>query len=173
MTCAIFIVDLATSGFYSNLFIVTKEFVGLKIYLRHPNSHHCSTLHHASSLHHGGCILMYQDLYLRLTKVYQFRVLPFTLNTDLNTDPLNTDPPLPRVFPHLGHTMVGYPHHQSISVLPNIDTWFVPLPDMGIYLSATITYALQSLEPVRFKLNVEKSPEPVPWCLTSPCFSQM
>ena len=87
--------------------------------------------------------------------------------------PSTQTPPLPRVFPHLGHTMVGYPHHQSISVLPNIDTWFVPLPDMGIYLSATITYALQSLEPVRFKLNVEKSPEPVPWCLTSPCFSQM
>ena len=165
MTCAIFIVDLATSGFYSNLFIVTKEFVGLKIYLRHTSSCFITSSWRMYTDVSGSVSTLDQGVSVQGTSFH-------TQHRPQHRPPSTQTPPAPGVPTPRAH-YGGIPHHQSISVLPNIDSWFVPLPDMDIYLSATITYALQSLEPVRFKLNVEKSPEPVPWCLTSPCFSQM
>ena len=54
--------------------------------------------------------------YLRFAfknKVYQFQVLPFSLNT------------APQMFTRLGHTVVGYLRRLGISVIPYLDDWLV------------------------------------------------
>ena len=58
--------------------------------------------------------------YLRFAfqrKVYQFRELPFGLNT------------APQVFTHLGHTVAVYLHRQGISVIPYLGDWLIHHPD--------------------------------------------
>ena len=45
------------------------------------------------------------------SKVYQFLVLLFSLNT------------APQVFTRLGHTVAGYLHHPRILVIPYFDNW--------------------------------------------------
>ena len=51
------------------------------------------------------------------TKVYQFRVLPFGLNT------------APQVFTHLGRTVAGYLHDLGLLVIPYLSDWVVHHPD--------------------------------------------
>ena len=80
----------------------------------------------------AGCVLLHTDLsmqqdskYLRFAfenKVYQFRVLPFGLNT------------APQVFTPLRHTVTGYLHHLGISVVPYLDDWLIHHPDQQVLL---------------------------------------
>ena len=61
--------------------------------------------------------------YLRFAfenKVYQFRVLPFSLNK------------APQVFTRLGHTVSGYLHRLWISVVPYLDEWLIHHPDQQV-----------------------------------------
>ena len=63
--------------------------------------------------------------YLRFAfenKVFQFRVLPFGLNT------------APQIFTRLGHTVTGYLHRLGISVIPYLDNLLVHHPDRQVLL---------------------------------------
>ena len=63
--------------------------------------------------------------YLRFAfenRVYQFRVLPFGLNT------------APQIFTRLGHTVTAYLHRQGISVIPYLDDWLIHHPDRQVLL---------------------------------------
>ena len=77
-------------------------------------------------------------------KVYQFRVLPFSLNT------------APQVFTRFGHTMTGYLHRLGISVIPYLDDWLVHYPDRQVLLYHQ-SQLLNMLKLAGFILN-EKSP---------------
>ena len=68
----------------------------------------------------AGCLLSsiktsrQQKVHFELeNNVYQFRVLPFGLNT------------APQVFTRLGHTVAAYLHRQGISVIPFLDNWLM------------------------------------------------
>ena len=85
--------------------------------------------------------------YLRFAfenKVYQLRVLPFSLNT------------APQIFTRLGHTVTGYLHHQGISVIPYLDDWLVHHPDCHVLLYHQ-SQLLNLLHLVGFVLNRKKS----------------
>ena len=85
--------------------------------------------------------------YLRFAfenKVYQFRVLPFGLNT------------APQVFTHLGHTVTAYLHRQGVSVIPYLDDWLVHHPDRQILLRHQ-ALLIDTLDLVGFILNRKKS----------------
>ena len=56
------------------------------------------------------------------TRCYQFRVLPFSLNTDS------------QVFTHLWHTVAGHFHRPEISVLLYLNDWLVHHPDHQVLL---------------------------------------
>ena len=63
--------------------------------------------------------------YLRFafqSKDYQFRVLPFGLNT------------APQIFTLLAHTVTGYLHCLGILVIPYIEDWLVHHPDRQVLL---------------------------------------
>ena len=117
-------------GFYSNIFMVRRSSGGWcpVIDLKQLNHHidaphfHMHTISSVLSTVKRGDYAFKIDLqdayfplllhpdsrkYLRFAfenKVYQFRVLPFGLNT------------APQVFTHLGHTVAAYLHRQGISV---------------------------------------------------------
>ena len=55
-------------------------------------------------------------------KAYQFRVLPFRLNTAL------------KVLTRLGHKVAAYLHRQEISVIPYVDNWLIHHPDRQVLL---------------------------------------
>ena len=81
--------------------------------------------------------------YLRFAfenKVYQFRVLPFGLNT------------APQVFTRLGHTVTAYLHRQGVSVIPYLDDWLVHHPDRQILLRHQ-ALLIDMLDLVGFILN--------------------
>ena len=85
--------------------------------------------------------------YLRFAfknKVYQFRVLPYSLNT------------APQVFTRLGHTVTGYLHRQGISVIPYLDHWLIHHPD-GQVLLRHQAQLISTLDLVDFILNRKKS----------------
>ena len=85
--------------------------------------------------------------YLRFAfenRVYQFRVLPFGLNT------------APQVFTRLGHTVAAYLHHQGVSVIPYLDDWLIHHPDRQI-LARHQALLLDTLDLVGFILNRKKS----------------
>ena len=96
----------------------------------------------------AGCILSCTNTsrqqevrYLRFAfqnKVYQFRVLPFSLN------------PAPQVFPHLGHTVAAYLHRQGISVIPYLDDWLIHHPDR----QALLWNQFQLLKTLDFVQNI-------------------
>ena len=77
-------------------------------------------------------------------KVYQFRVLPFGLNT------------APQVFTRLGHTVTGYLHRQGISVIPYLDDWLIHHPDHQVLLRHQ-AQLINTLDLVGFILNRKKS----------------
>ena len=77
-------------------------------------------------------------------KVYQFRVLPFGLNT------------APQVFTRLGHTVSGYLHRQGISVIPYLDDWLIHHPDPEVLLRHQ-AQLMNTLDLVGFVLNRKKS----------------
>ena len=85
--------------------------------------------------------------YLRFAfenKVFQFRVLPFGLNT------------APQIFTRLGHTVTGYLHRLVISVIPYLDDWLVHHPDRQVLLRHQ-AQLLETLDLVGFILNRKKS----------------
>ena len=85
--------------------------------------------------------------YLRFAfenRVYQFRVLPFGLNT------------APQVFTRLGHTVAAYLHRQGISVIPFLDDWLIHHPDRQVLLRHQ-AQLLNMLDLVGFILNLKKS----------------
>ena len=61
-------------------------------------------------------------------RVYQFRVLPFGLNT------------APQVFTRLGHTVTAYLHRQGISVIPYLDDWLIHHLDRRVYYDIRLSY---------------------------------
>ena len=86
--------------------------------------------------------------YLRFAfenKVYQFRVLPFCLNT------------APQVFTCLGHTVAAYIHHQGISVIPYLYDWLINHPDCQALPCHVQSPLLETLDLVGLKLNEAKS----------------
>ena len=135
-------------GFYSNVFLVRKASGGWRpvIDLKNLNSHiHAphfrmfTTNSVLSSVRKGDYAFKIdlQDAYFHVpihpssrkflrfafeNKVYQFRVLPFGLNT------------APQVFTRLGHTVTGYLHRQGISVIPYLDGWLVHHPNRQVLL---------------------------------------
>ena len=85
--------------------------------------------------------------YLRFAfenKVYQFQVLPFSLNTD------------PQVFTRLGHTVTGYLHRQGISVIPNLDDRLIHHLDRQVLLQHQ-AQLINTLDLVGFILYRKKS----------------
>ena len=90
--------------------------------------------------------------YLRFAfenKVYQFRVLHFSLNT------------APQVFSCLRHRVAAYLHHQGISVIPYLDDWLIHHPDCQVLLRHQ-SQLLNILNMVGLRLNEAKSElEPV------------
>ena len=90
--------------------------------------------------------------YLRFAfknKVYQFRVLHFSLNT------------APQVLTRLGHTMAANLHRQGIPVIPYLDDWLIHHPDRQVLLRHQ-SQLLNILNMVGLRLNEAKSElEPV------------
>ena len=83
--------------------------------------------------------------YLRFAfenKVYQFRVLHFSLNT------------APQVLTRLGHTVAAYLHCQGILVIPCLDDWLIHQPDHQVLLRHQL---LNILNMVGLRLNEAKS----------------
>ena len=82
-------------------------------------------------------------------KVYQFRVLHFSLNT------------APQVFTCLRHRVAAYLHHQGISVIPYLDDWLIHHPDRQV-LFRHLSQLPNILNMVGLRLNEAKSEqEPV------------
>ena len=82
-------------------------------------------------------------------KVYQFRVLPFSLNT------------APQVFTRLRHTVAAYLHPQEMSVIPYLDNWLIHHPDSQVLLHHRFQL-LDILNMVGLRINAAKSElEPV------------
>ena len=135
-------------GFYSNIFLVGKAsggwrpFIDLKNLNAHIHASHLpmfTTNSVLSSVRKGDYTFKIdlQDAYFHVPihpssrkylrfafedKVYQFRVLPFGLNT------------APQVFTRLGHTVTGYLHCLGISVIPYLDNWLIHHPDRQVLL---------------------------------------
>ena len=119
-------------GFYSNVFLVRKASGGwhpvidlknLNAHIHAPHFRMFTTSSVLSSVEKGDYAFKIdlQDAYFHVpihpssrkylrfaleNRVYQFRVLPFGLNT------------APQVFTRLGHTVTAYLHHQGVSVIP-------------------------------------------------------
>ena len=157
-------------GFYSNVFLVQKASGGWRpvIDLKNLNSHiHAphfrmfTTNSVLSSVRKGDYAFKIdlQDAYFHVpihpsskkylrfafeNKVYQFRVLPFGLNT------------APQVFTRLGHT--GYLHRQGMSVIPYLDDWLIHHPDRQVLLRHQAQLLnVDTLDLVGFILNRKKS----------------
>ena len=82
-------------------------------------------------------------------KVYQFRVLHFSLNTAT------------QVFTCLRHRVAAYLHHQGIWVIPYLDDWLIHQPDRQVSLHHR-SQLLNILNMVGLRLNEAKSElEPV------------
>ena len=82
-------------------------------------------------------------------KVYQFRVLHFSLNT------------APQVLTCLGHIVAAYLHCQGISVIPYRNDWFINHPDRQVLIRHQ-SQLLNILNMVGLRLNEAKSElEPV------------
>ena len=157
-------------GFYSNVFLVRKASGGWRpvIDLKNLNEHihapHFSmftTSSVLSSVEKGDYAFKIdlQDAYFHVpihpssrkylrfafeNRVYQFRVLPFGLNT------------APQVFTRLGHTVTAYLHRQGVSVIPYLDDWLVHHPDRQVLLRHQ-ALLLDTLDLVGFILNQKKS----------------
>ena len=157
-------------GFYSNVFLVRKASGGCRpvIDLKNLNAHiHAphfrmfTTSSVLSSVEKGDYAFKIdlQDAYfhvpihpssrkyLRFTfenRVYQFRVLPFGLNT------------APQIFTRLGHTVTAYLHRRGILVIPYLDDWLVHHPDRQVLLRHQ-ALLLDTLDLVGFILNRKKS----------------
>ena len=164
-----------TPGFYLNVFLVRKASGGWHpvIDLKQLN-HHIDAPHFRmhtissvlSTVERGDYafkidlqdayfhVLIHPDSrkYLRFAfekKVYQFRVLPFGLNT------------ASKVFTRLGHRVAAYLHHQGISVIPYPDDWLIYHPDRQVLLRHQ-SQLLNILNMVGLRLNEAKSKlEPV------------
>ena len=157
-------------GFYSNVFLVRKASGGwrpvidlknLNAHIHAPHFRMFTTSSVLSSVEKGDYAFKIdlQDAYFHVpihpssrkylrfafeNKVYQFRVLPFGLNT------------APQVFTRLGHMVTAYLHRQGVSVIPYLDDWLVHHPDRQILLRHQ-ALLLDTLDLVGFILNRKKS----------------
>ena len=146
-------------GFYSNVFLVRKASGGwrpvidlknLNAHIHAPHFRMFTTNSVLSSVRKGDYAFKIdlQDAYFHVpihpssrkylrfafeNKVYQFRVLPFGLNT------------APQIFTRLGHTVTGYLHHLGISVIPYLDDWLIHHPDWEIVARACHLSSLRVL----------------------------
>ena len=164
-----------TPGFYSNAFMVRKAAGGWRpvIDLKQLN-HHIDAPHFRihtissvlSTLKKGDYAFKIdlQDAYFHVlihphsrkylrfafeNKVYQLRVLHFSLNT------------APQVFTCLRHRVATCLHHQGISVVPYLDDWLIHHPDCQVLLRHQ-SQLLNKLNMVGLGLNEAKSElEPV------------
>ena len=132
-------------GFCSNVFLVRKASGGwrpvidlksLNAYIWAPHFRMYTTSSVLSTMRKGDYAFKIdlQDAYFHvpssrkylrfafINKVYQFRVLPFGLNT------------APQVFTRLGHTVTGYLHRLGISVVLYLDDWLIHHPDRQVLL---------------------------------------
>ena len=138
-------------GFYSNVFLVRKASGGwrpvidlknLNAHIHAPHFRMFTTSSVLSSVEKGDYPFKIdmQDAYFHVpihpssrkylrfafeNNVYQFRVLPFGLNT------------APQVFTRLGHTVTAYLHRQGVSVIPYLDDWLVHHPDRQIFITTS------------------------------------
>ena len=135
-------------GFYSNVFLVRKASGGwrpvidlknLNAHIHAPHFRMFTTSSVLSSVEKGDYAFKIdlQDAYFHVpihpdsrkylrfafeNRVYQFQVLPFSLNT------------APQIFTRLGHTVTAYLHRQGISVIPYLDDWLIHHPDCQVLL---------------------------------------
>ena len=147
-------------GFYSNVFLVRKASGGWGPVIHAPHFRMFTTSSVLSSVRKGDYAFKIdlQDAYFHVpihpssrkyvrfafeNKVYQFRVLPFGLNT------------APQVFTRLGHTVTGYLHRQGISVIPYLDDWLIHHPDRQVLLRHQ-AQLINTLDLVGFILNRKK-----------------
>ena len=157
-------------GFYSNVFLVRKASGGWRPVkdLKNLNAH-IHALHFRmfttssvlSSVEKGDFVFKIdlQDAYFHVpihpssrkylrfafeNRVYQFRVLPFGLNT------------APQIFTRLRHTVTAYLHRREISVIPYLDDWLVHNPDRQVLLRHQ-ALLLDTLDLVGYILNRKKS----------------
>ena len=157
-------------GFYSNVFLVRKASGGwrpvidlknLNAHIHAPHFRMFTTSSVLSSVEKGDYLFKIdlQDAYFHIpihpssrkylrfafeNRVYQFRVLPFGLNT------------APQIFTRLGHTVTAYLHRRGISVIPYLDDWLVHHPDRQVLLRHQ-ALLLDTLDLVGFILNRKKS----------------
>ena len=146
-------------GFYSNVFLVHKASGGwrpvidlqsLNTHIHAPHFHMITTSSVLSTMRKGDYAFKtdMQDAYFHVpihpsgrkylrfafeNKIYQFRVLPFDVNT------------APQIFNRLG-----------ISVIPYLDDWLVHHPDHQVLLRHQ-AQLLETLGLVSFVLNRKKS----------------
>ena len=156
-------------GFYSNVFLVRKASGGwrpvidlknLNAHIHAPHFRTFTTSSVLSSIKKGDYAFKIdlQDAYFHVpihpskkylrfafeNRVYQFRVLPFGLNT------------APQIFTRLGHMVTAYLHRRGISVIPYLDDWLVHHPDRQVLLRHQ-ALLLDTLDLVGFILNQKKS----------------
>ena len=157
-------------GFYSNVFLVCKASGGwrpvidlksLNAHIYAPHFHMFTTSSVLSTVRKEDYAFKIdlQDAYFHVpihpssrkylrfafeNKVYQFGVLPFSLNT------------APQIFTRLGHTVTGYLHRLGISVIPYLDDWLVHHPNRQVLLHHQVQL-LETLHLVGFILNRKKS----------------
>ena len=163
-------VPLNSPGFYSNVFLVRKAAGGwhpvidlknLNAHIHAPHFRMFTTNSVLSSVRKEDYAFKIdlQDAYFHVpihpssrkylkftfeNKVYQFQVLPFSLNT------------APQVFTRLGHTVTGYLHRQGILVIPYPDDWLIHHPDRKVLLRHQ-AQLINTLDLVGFVLNRKKS----------------
>ena len=156
--------------FYSNVFLVRKASGGwrpvidlknLNAHIHAPHFRMFTTSSVLSSVEKGDYAFKIdlQDAYFYVpihpnsrkylrfafeNRVYQFQVLPFSLNT------------APQIFTRLGHTVTAYLHRQGISVIPYLDDWLIHHPDRQVLLRHQ-ALLLDTLDLVGFILNRKKS----------------
>ena len=153
-------------GIYSNVFLVRKASRGwhpvidlkqLNAYINTPQFHMHTISSVLNTIERGDYAFKIdlQDAYFHVlihpgfrkylcyafeNKVYQFRVLPFGLNT------------VPQVFTRLVHTVAAYLHCQDISVIHYLDDWLIHHPDCQILLRHQ-SHLVHTLNMVGLKLN--------------------
>ena len=118
-------------GFYSNVFLVRKASGGWRPVLSSIRKGDYAFKIDLQDAYFHIPIHPSSRKYLRFSfenKVYQFRVLPFGLNT------------APQVFTRLGHTVTSYLHRQGISVIPYLDDWLIHHPDRQVLLTSGPAY---------------------------------
>ena len=164
------IIEPGTPGFYSHVFVVPKssgkwrliiDLKRLNDYVECPHFKMTTVSQVLDSLaiNDWAFKLDLEDAYFHVpihpssrkylrfiheNKIYQFRALPFGLNT------------APLIFTRLVHTLTAYLHTRGVSVLPYLDDWIVHHQNPNQLLQQQ-QLVLSVLEQSGFKVNTTKS----------------